>query len=333
MKHLSAIILSALLLVCSSCVREEVPDNTPEGNFEALWQIVDRNYCFFPLKGEQLGVDWNAVHDEYSRRISPQMTNSQLFEVMADMLSQLHDGHVNLYTSMDVARYWSWYEDYPRNLDVELREQYLGTDYHIGSGLKYRILDDNVGYIVCESFESALGEGNLDDALYYLRSCSKLIVDVRGNSGGLLTSAERLARRFTNERILVGYLQHKTGAAHDAFSSPKAEYLSPSDGVRWQKPCVVLTNRQCYSACNTFVRDMKQCPGVVVLGDRTGGGSGLPTNSELPNGWAVRLSTSPQLDADMQHTEFGIEPDIQCSLDSADVQRGYDTLIEQARRL
>ena len=34
-------------------------------------------------------------------------------------------------------------------------------------------------------------------------------------------------------------------------------------------------------------------PNVVQVGDTTGGGSGFPLSSELPNGWSVRFSSSP----------------------------------------
>ncbi|EKC55562.1 hypothetical protein LEA_15281, partial [human gut metagenome] len=47
---------------------------------------------------------------------------------------------------------------------------------------------------------------------------------------------------------------------------------------------------------------------VTVMGDRTGGGSGLPFSSELPNGWSVRFSACPVLDVNKQHTEFGMTP-------------------------
>ena len=92
------------------------------------------------------------------------------------MLSTLKDGHVNIYSSMDVGRNWSWKDDYPENLDRELRDKYLGTDYGIASGMKYRILDDNIGYVVYESFSDGIGEGNLDEVLYYLRLCDGLML-------------------------------------------------------------------------------------------------------------------------------------------------------------
>ena len=178
-----------------------------------------------------------------------------------------------------------------------------------------------------------MGDGNLDEVFHALRTCNGLILDVRDNSGGDLTNAERLARRFTNERRLVGYISHKTGKGHNDFSEPEAQYLEPAEGVRRQKRAIVLTNRRCYSATNAFIRDVSQCPLITILGDQTGGGSGLPFSAELPNGWAVRFSACPMFDADMNHIEFGIAPDTLVSLSDADKTRGVDTLIEAARAL
>ncbi|MCF0197284.1 MAG: S41 family peptidase [Bacteroidaceae bacterium] len=336
MKTIKYLLLTCCsLLMLASCQEAEQQDNTPQGNLDALWNIIDQHYCFLDYKAETIGLDWNRVHQQYRARLNNSMTSTQLFEVMAAMLSELRDGHVNLYTSMDMARNWSWREDYPTNYDYELQESYLGsgTDYRISSGLKYRILDDNVGYVVISTFNTSIGEGNLDEAMHYLRACNGLIVDVRSNGGGDLTVAERVAQRFTNERRLVGYICHKTGKGHNDFSTPQAEYLEPSTGVRWQKRAIVLTNRGCYSATNTFVRDMKACPLVTIMGDQTGGGSGLPFSSELPNGWSVRFSACPSFDASMQHTEFGIQPHIPCALKAEDAAKGVDTIIEQARAL
>ena len=331
MKKLCLLLLSLVLVL--SCRQGMEFDSSPRSNIEALWDIIDRRYCFLPYKAETIGLDWNRVREKYTAQVSPDMNSAQLFEVMSNMLAELQDGHVNLYYSADMSRYWSWHEDYPRNFDEDLRDRYLGKDYKIAAGLKYRILDDNTGYVVYESFSSGIGDGNIDEVLYYLRSCNGLILDIRGNGGGMLTNAERLTSHFTNQRTLVGYTMHKTGPGHNDFSTPQPEYITPSTGIRWQKPVVLLTNRECYSSANVFVRNMKCLDNVTVLGDRTGGGGGLPFTSELPCGWAVRFSACPTMDAQMQHTEFGIEPHIHCALDSADQAKGTDTLIEKARTL
>ena len=324
--------LFLLLLLTMGCVREEEFDNTPQGNFEALWQMIDERYCFFDYKRNEYGLDWDEVYNRYARLITPDMPTKGLFEVLGNMLAELRDGHVNLYSNYDVARYWKWYEDYPANFNDSIQRNYLGTDYRIAGGLKYTILPDNIAYVYYASFSTGVGDGNLSDMLNELAFCNGLILDVRDNGGGMLTNAAKLAARFTNEEVTTAYMCHKTGTGHTDFSSPEAVTVKPSDGIRWQKPVVLLTNRSSYSATNDFVNAMRQFPLVTVMGDRTGGGSGMPFSSELPNGWAVRFSACPVYGPDMEQLEFGIEPDIQVDMTEADMARGLDTIIEEARK-
>ncbi|MBQ4622145.1 MAG: peptidase S41, partial [Bacteroidaceae bacterium] len=229
-------LLLSLMLTITSCIREEEFDNTPQGNFEALWQMIDEHYCFFDYKQNEYGLDWNEVRDRYAPLITPDMPQKGLFEVLGNMLAELRDGHVNLYTTYDVARYWKWYEDYPANFNDSIQRRYLGTNYKIAGGLKYTILDDNIAYVYYESFSTGIGDGNLSEMLNELAFCNGLILDVRNNGGGMLTNATKLAARFTNEEVTTGYMCHKTGTGHNDFSSPEAVKITPSDGVRWQKP-------------------------------------------------------------------------------------------------
>ena len=316
-----------VLLLFGSCVdTDEFPD-TPTGNFEALWKIMDEHYCFFQEKG----INWDSIHQVYARRFDAGMTESQEFEVMGDMLGELRDGHVNLYAVFDVGRYWQFHEDYPTNFSDTLTRKYLGTDYRIASGMSYRILDDNIGYLRCATFQNAFGAGNLDDILLYFQPCRGLIIDLRSNGGGMITAAETLAARFTNDNLLVGYMRHKTGRGHNDFSSMEEQRLKPAQGIRWQKPVVVLTNRSVYSAANEFVKYMQCCPQATIIGDYTGGGAGLPFSSELPNGWSVRFSACPMYDRDRHSTEDGIAPDVNVGMTTYDFNRGRDTIIERAR--
>ena len=334
MNRLAYFLLALLLMpMLTACVDEEEFDDTPQGNFEALWKIIDQRYCFFDYKQQEYGLDWQAVYDKYKVRVQGQLTDMQLFEVLTQMLAELRDGHVNLSTSYDYGRYWAWFEDYPTNFSDSLLRIYMGTDYKISSGLEYCILDDNIGYIRYDSFTSPIGEGNLDDVLAYLMPCQGLIIDIRGNGGGDLTNADRLAGRFCHEKTLVGYTQHKTGPAHDAFSSLEPHYLEPSANIRWHKSVAVLTNRHVYSAANEFTMYMKALPHVTIVGDHTGGGAGMPFSSSLPNGWTVRFSAVPSYDAQKQSVEFGIAPDHYVSLTASDFARGRDTIIEYARQL
>jgi hypothetical protein len=329
-------LISLIALVCSctiSCVDEDEYADTPQGNFEALWKIINEHYCFFDYKQHEYGLDWQQVRSKYEKQINKNMTQEQLFEVLSNMLGELRDGHVNLSAAHDMARYWQWYEMHPANYSDSLIRRYMGTDYRLAAGLQYKILDDNIGYIRYESFTNGIGTGNLSEVLNYMLLCRGIIIDIRNNGGGDLTNAEKLAGRFVNEKTLVGYIQHKTGTGHSDFSEMKPRYLEPAASLRWQKRVCVLTNRHCYSAANEFTMYMKALPMAKIVGDRTGGGAGMPFSSSLPNGWVVRFSAVPMYDAQRQSTEFGIDPDYQVSLTQQDFLKGEDTIIEFARKI
>lgn len=333
MKQFLVVLIAFLSFSVSSCVDEDEFADTPQGNFEALWQIIDQHYCFLDYKKQEIGLDWQAVYNKYKVRVDRDMNNKQLFEVLSEMLSELRDGHVNMSAAHDYARNWSWYENYPANYSDSLERIYLGHDYKIASGIIYRVLDDNIGYIRYESFSSSFGEGNLSEVLSEMMTCSGLIIDIRNNGGGDLSNAQRLASRFTNEKTLVGYIQHKRGKGHSDFSPMEPRYLEPSSSLRWHKKTCVLTNRHVYSAANEFALYMSVLPNVTLVGDRTGGGSGMPFCSSLPNGWSVRFSAVPMYNPEQQPTEFGIDPDYNVSITDEDFQRGRDTIIEFARNL
>lgn len=328
-RHFCLFCSLSLILFLPSCISEGEFADDPVGNFEALWTIMDEKYCFFDYKD----IDWDEVYQRYRSRIAKNMTDEELFGVLADMLAELKDGHVNLTSSFDMARYWKWFEEYPINFKEEIVNKYYlqQPDYQIAGGMKYRILaNTNIGYIYYESFSSAVGESNLDQILAAFSSCDGIIIDVRNNGGGLLTTVNQIASRFITEDKICGYIRHKTGPAHDAFSDFYEIKLktAPSDRIHYLKPVAVLTNRGCYSATNNFVSVMKELPQVKIIGDYTGGGSGLPVSSELPNGWSVRFSASPIYNENKEDTEFGVAPDIFVDM-LDDVDR--DAIIEKAK--
>lgn len=315
----------------AGCHEVEEWDNNPKGNFEALWTILDEHYCFFKEKS----VDWNAVHDKYASKVSDEMTSKELFFVCADMLDELKDGHTNLSSSFNTSYYRKWWSDYPDNYSERLVEQYyLNFNFLSAAGLDYAILPQNVGYVRYSSFVNPIGEGNLDNVLFYLDPCDALIIDIRNNGGGNMTNVETLVRRFITERILAGYISHKTGPGHDDFSKPYAYYFDPAEKGRimWGKPVAVLTSRGTFSAANNFVSVMQYLPNVSIIGSTTGGGSGMPFNSELPNGWGVRFSACSVLDSKGLSTEFGIDPTPGCEvdLDPQAAVNGHDTILDFA---
>lgn len=327
--HIISILLAAVAF--TSCHDIEEYDNNPRGNFDALWTILDEHYCFFKEKG----VDWDEVYARYSPRVSNAMTREELFDLCAEMLGELRDGHTNLSTPFAASYYRKWWSDYPQNYDARVIEQYyLNFNYRSLGSITYALLPENIGYMHYSSFSSSIGAGNMDYILSYFKGAEGMIIDVRDNGGGELTNVDPIVNRFITSRTLAGYIIHKTGPGHDDFDKPFAYYIDPvGDGhITWSKPVVVLTNRSTFSAANNFVSVMKLIPGVTVIGATTGGGSGMPYSSELPNGWGIRFSACSILDAQGSTTEFGIAPTAGFEVDITpdDTAVGKDPILDRA---
>lgn len=330
-KHFFFIMLSIFSSsLFTSCIDEpEFPQNTNEGNFEALWKIIDTKYCYLDYKS----INWDSIHVVYKKQVDSTLTDRALFKLMGDMLAELKDGHVNLYSGFDLSRYQNWFSDYPDNFSSTLiySDKYLGDNYHIAGGMRYEKIDNgNIGYIYYGDFSNRFTDTNISYIFNYFKNCKGLIIDVRDNGGGYLDLSEQLASYFFTKETLTGYMQHKTGDGHTDFSKSQEIKTPAHKTLQWQRPVVVLTNRMSFSATNSFVVRMKLAPKATVVGDKTGGGGGLPFSSEIPNGWMVRFSASPMFDADMQHTEWGIDPDVKVDLAADDEADGIDTIIEKA---
>lgn len=319
-----------MIFTFQSCISEpDVEPNTPRGNFDALWKIIDTRYCYLDYKE----INWDAVYTKYSSRLDSVSNKYRFFDLLSQMLSELKDGHVNLYSEFDRSRYWNWYTDYPANFDVKIifKEKYLGSNYRIGGPFRYKkIAENQVGYIYYGSFSNNFSSANVKDIFSQFTDCKGIIIDIRENGGGYLTNADLLASYFFTEKTLTGYIKHKIGDGHSDFSKPNAVYTISNEKLKWTKPVIILTNRMTYSAANDFVCRMKYAPKALTLGDKTGGGGGMPLSSELPNGWMVRFSASPMFDAEMQDTEWGIDPDVKVDMSEMDKLMGIDTIIEEA---
>jgi Peptidase family S41/Tricorn protease C1 domain len=327
-KNIIPFFIFALFLF--SCIEEPaVVPNTAEGNFEALWKIIDTRYCYIDYKR----INWDSIHIVYKQELKKDTSTDAVFDLMDRMLDELKDGHVNLYSDFNRSRYWKWYTDYPANFSstIIFSDRYLGENYRIAGGLRYaKIENGTVGYVYYGDFSASFTDANVKSVFQYFSSCKALILDVRNNGGGSLDYSEKLASYFFEKNTVTGYIRHKTGIGHSSFSNP-VEITTPAHAkIKWLRPVAILTNRLSYSATNDFVNRMKIAPHAVIVGDKTGGGGGMPLSSELPNGWMLRFSAVPMYNTKMQDTEWGIDPDVTDSMTVTDRTKNIDTIIERA---
>lgn len=335
MKRTIIIALSTILLL-AGCEDNSYKtfDSNPYTNFDALWETLDQKYCYFETKN----LDWDGVKTIYRAKLTHVKTAFDLFDVCAQMLDTLQDGHVNLYSSFDISRCTGWFDNYPANYNetVVYGAHYLGSDYRIAGGFHYGLINNGeIGYIRYRDFSNGFTSANFSYMDYYFKDCKGIIIDVRNNGGGQLDYSKNFASCFFTEKTITGYMRHKTGFGHTDFSEMQPMYVDPALApIDWSKrKVVVLCNRRCYSATNDFVVKMLQAPNVTVIGGKTGGGGGMPLSSELPNGWMIRFSAVPMYDQNGSEIEFGVNPDIQINTTDEDATTGKDTIIEYAINL
>ncbi|MDX1905777.1 MAG: S41 family peptidase [Bacteroidia bacterium] len=333
------LILTLMLTSCEALFIRPDRGTTPAEIFEEAWTFADQEYSFFGFKN----INWEEVRTRYETRIQDSMTDEALFEVIADMLYELRDGHVNLSSDFNVSRNWTWYLNSPPNFNYSVLERgyFKQQETFTGSFVVYDFGD--VGYIRYSAFTSPISEADLDYVLTKFRDHTGIIIDIRDNGGGALVNATNFARRFTDQEVVVGSWRFKNGPGHEDFTDLEDIRLTPPDStgfgpsktapVLFTGKVAVLTNRSSYSAANFFPMYMKALPNVTLVGDTTGGGGGAPANTELANGWGIRVSASQLFDDAGVNVEDGIPPDVQVNLDPADEANLVDTILERALAL
>lgn len=331
---LIATILLSISAGLTSCHEQPEYTDDPYGNFDLLANTIRNRYCFL----EEKNLNWDSLTQEYRKQITPKTKTLELFNICSDLLDNLKDGHVNLIAPFNVSYYRKWWSDYPQDFNIRtLQEYYLDFNYFQASGISYKMLNSEIGYMYYGSFSSTVGATNLDYILTLLSKSQGLIIDIRNNGGGALTNVNTLVGRFIDHEIIGGYIRHKLSPAPGDFSKPFALHYKPADKNRvsyLNRPIYILTNRSCFSAANNFVAVMKQLPNVKIVGAKTGGGGGLPFSYELPNGWAVRFSSCPINDANDQTTEYGIDPTPGYEMHSPaeELAQGRDAILDFAIR-
>ena len=325
-----------LLAGCEEVFLEE-PAEDPEALFQEAWDFADQEYSFFEFKN----IDWDQAYNTYRPQVSSNTSEEELFDVLADMLFILRDGHVNLRSPFDRSRNWEWFLESPENFNYSLLERnYFNREEQFVGPFVFKDFGD-VGYMYYGSFSSTVEEEDMDYILDRVSDKKGLIIDVRNNGGGATSNVNRIAGHFIGEDETVGVFRRRNGPNRNDFSDFFAVNITSQRDDPYTKPVVVLANRGCYSATNRFVMTMLALPQVTVLGDTTGGGGGTPSFTELANGWQMRVSNTQsfilQQDTANNETvafniEDGIPPQVRVDLASTDEANGTDTILEAALR-
>lgn len=292
----------------------EVASKDPFINFHYLWNEVDKKYAYFELKQ----VNWDSIKIAYHSKLYYGISEDTLFTILGNMLNQLRDDHTNLISPFNTSRYNVFVQGDDNFEYKTIQQHYIReSEYTIG-GFKHGFINGyNIGYIRYGSFAISVNNSDLDFILERYKNTKGIIIDLRENSGGNFVNIPKILSRLTDKKILVMYNRTRNGAGREDFGPYEPFYISPSNRTKYvNKPVIVLIDRGSYSATTFFALASKAMSNITLVGDKTGGGGGLPNGGQLPNGWTYRFSITQSYDLNkINYAEDGVEPDYYVHLD------------------
>ena len=187
----------------------------------------------------------------------------------------------------------------------------------------YEMMEDGIGYIQIQEFDDV----TVDQFSEALDACRRegmqgLILDLRGNPGGNLSTVCEIARMMLPEGLIV-YTEEKNG--------DREEYTC--DGSRQlTEPLVVLVDSNSASASEILAGAVKDY-GIGTLGGTTTFGKGIVQRiMKLSDGSAVKLTVSKYYTPKGNNIhEIGISPDVEVPFEAeAYLEDGTDNQLDKA---
>ena len=169
-----------------------------------------------------------------------------------------------------------------------------------------RMLDERVGYTRVTSFNQPTAEDLQSEIEKLLSQGMKaLVLDLRGNPGGLLSAAKEISEKFLKRSDLIVYTQGRSKAS-------RKDYVAEGR-VHWTDfPMVILVNGGSASASEIVAGALQDHKRALLVGERTFGKGSVQSLLPLEDGMAVRLTTAKYYTpSERMIHNVGIQPDIE----------------------
>jgi len=186
----------------------------------------------------------------------------------------------------------------------------VDTIKDINGRREFPLSDNNVGYIRVVQFGEQTAS-DLEDGLRKLeaRGMESLILDLRGNPGGLLDQAVKVCEKFLPRNQLVVSTEGRD-------ARQKSEYRATGRERHPSMPIVLLVNNGSASASEIVAGCLQDATGLgvckaIVVGEQTFGKGSVQSILPLQDGSALRLTTAKYYTPSHKVIhEKGITPDI-----------------------
>ena len=161
------------------------------------------------------------------------------------------------------------------------------------------------------------------DAVQQCAHCDGIVIDVRGNPGGIGAMAMGMAGwlvRQNGERLGVMYMR---GATLNFFINPRAQ--------AFEGPVAVLVDGSSASTSEIFAGGLKDLGRARIFGTRTAAAALPSVITRLPNGDGFQYAVANYISEGGKALEGnGVIPDVEVKLTRKALLAGHDTVVDAA---
>ena len=151
----------------------------------------------------------------------------------------------------------------------------------------YNIVNDSIGYIFISTFSMDGCSKDVKKALIELkqRGATSLILDLRGNGGGLLGEAVKVVNFFVPKGLEIVVTKGK-------FKQMDNTYRTTSEPIDLEIPLTVLVDGSTASAAEILSGALQDLDRAVIVGNRTFGKGLVQTLRYLPFNSSMKITTA-----------------------------------------
>lgn len=227
-------------------------------------------------------------------------------------VSNLVKGPANTFVSLDILR-----NNEKLNKKVIRKEIKIKT---VKSNL-----DKEIGYIQISSFISNSTPNEFLEALENTHESKGLIIDLRGNTGGLLTNAVFIANLFIDKGKLVSIVGR---------NGYKYDIMAQDTNFQIEKPIILLVNGSSASASEILSGAMKDYHKAKIIGTKTYGKGMVQKIIPMPNETGLNLTIAKYLTPKGKDiNKKGISPDLEVHFTKENIEQKQDIQLETAKKL
>jgi carboxyl-terminal processing protease len=203
---------------------------------------------------------------------------------------------------------------------------------------EFRTLPGNVGYVALNSFGDDQAADAFLAAFDRIAASSALVIDLRNNGGGNSNVGYRVLATLAGQPFQTSRWETRDyRPSYRAWQHTMPNYGEPAPAWpndiahAYRKPVAILISSATYSAAEDFSVAFDAMGRGIIAGEATGGSTGMPLFFRLPGGGFARVCTKADTYPDGRTwVGKGIQPTLKVAPTVSDLQKGRDTVLEEA---